>query len=140
MPWALLLYAPIIVASYSFSVYYVLFFWKQISALWPYYWQHRLDQIASNKGRVCDPGPEARLRPWAASCHVCGRWPASEPGFAEQHSTSPQASLTNTTSPELGSLGTQAQTRAVAPLGAGLPRPGPVGLARTARYRVANTP
>ena len=48
--------------------------------------------------------------------------------------------MTNTASPEPDSLGTQAQTRAVAPLGAGLPRPGPVGLARPARYRVANTP
>ena len=48
--------------------------------------------------------------------------------------------MTNTASPEPGSLGTQAQTRAVAPLGAGLPRSGPVGLARPARYRVANTP
>jgi len=48
--------------------------------------------------------------------------------------------MTNTASPEPGSLGTQTQTRAVAPLGAGLSRPGPVGLARPARYRVANTP
>jgi hypothetical protein len=43
-------------------------------------------------------------------------------------------------SSEPGSFGTDVQTSCVAWIGAGLPKPGPVGLARPSSYRVANTP
>jgi len=85
-------------------------------------------------GRVCDPGPEARLRPWAASCHVCGRWPASEPGFAEQKSISPPGSLETTKS--LVSLEPSSWRRTQAILvGGGVARAGSGGKEKLLRAR-----
>jgi hypothetical protein len=48
--------------------------------------------------------------------------------------------VTNTSSPGLGWIGTGAQTSCVAAVGAGLPTPGPFGLARPCWSRCANAP